>query len=149
MQVRRRVGIVLALAVAVACGPTAIDDPANPGSSGPAGQQDAGPAVSPSEGPVPQDGGAPQSNGSGRQQLLVVHDIHTDAVTADVLYARDVHAKNVRYTRLSFLSESQLPDAGHDNVHGDIADAREIHAHNVNVTSLDVGTLYVRSLHKD
>jgi hypothetical protein len=34
-------------------------------------------------------------------------------------------------------------------VHGDIADAREIRAHNVNVKSLDVGSLYVRSLHKE
>jgi hypothetical protein len=156
MQVRRNaIAIAVVFAGIGGCGPVSVGESANANTDGgvasnSTGGQDGGSAAVPQTGSSgSQDGGADQPGGGARQQLVVVRDIHTNSVTADVLYAHDVHAKNVRYTRLTFLSDKQVPAAGRDDVHGDVLDAQEIHAHDVHVTSLDADTLYVHALHND
>jgi hypothetical protein len=156
MQVRRiTIAAAVVFAAIAACGPVSLGDSANTSSDGgvastSTGGQDGGNAAAPpSGGSGSQGGGTGQPAEAARQQLIVVHDIRTNSVTADVLYAHDVHAKNVRYTRLTFLPDNQIPKAGKDDVRGDVLDAQEIHAHDVHVTSLDADALYVHALHND
>jgi hypothetical protein len=123
----------LCLLAAGACGPYSDDSQSTAGSNAPVGGAGA-----------PPDGGT--DGGQQPQQLLVVHDLHADSLTAAVVYAHDVKAKELRYDNLVTICDCDLPPPGNQDMRdGRDVTANEVHAHHVDVKLLQAGTLYVVS----
>ena len=135
MTSSRRIVAAVCLLAAAACGPYSDDSQSAAGSSAPAdgNASDAGGAQNP--GPA---------GGQQPQQLLAVHDLHADSLSAAVVYAHDVHAKEMHYSNLVTIRDSDLPTSGNQDMKdAGAVSANEVHAHLVDVDLLRVGTLYV------
>jgi len=134
-----RIVATVCLLAAAACGPYSDDSQSAAGSGAPAdgNAPDAGGAQNPAPAAGPAGGQQPQ-------QLLVVHDLHADSLSAAVVYAHDVHAKEMHYSNLVTIRDSDLPTSGNQDMKdAGAVSANEVHAHLVHVDLLQVGTLYV------
>jgi hypothetical protein len=96
-----------------------------------------------------QDAGTAQPVDAGPTQLLVVHDLHAGGLSASVVYAHEIRAKNARYGRLVNVCDCDLPEQGRQDLRetGTI-EAQEVHAHDVDVDWLEADIVYTHSLKK-
>ena len=135
---------------AIACGPFTSGDgarqeePSATPSQTPAGDAGTGPSGG---GIDSTDGGnADPAGGGSAKEVLVLHDVHVEGITADVIYAHDVKAKSIRCDQLVTVDDADLPEPGKRDVKGGILSTGELRAHRVEASWIEAGTLYVRSL---